>query len=119
MDTKDRFGACVICHKDMIVERVVDGKVINMFSPEKDETIFNLDDGSIMPVSICKTCKNSVNLDDPKLHDKIMNSVVEGWQYQVDQFVSDDKRPDWTQEKADLYMEEYGVLEISSHKKDK
>ena len=52
MDTRDRFGACVICHKDLIIEKVADGKIVKMFSPEHDQTRFNLKDVEVMTKEI-------------------------------------------------------------------
>ena len=112
MDTKDRPGACVICHRDMIIETVSDGKVIKIFAPYKTEVNFELHDGSRMPVCMCTMCRDSIDLTNSKVHNSIMTSVVEGWKYQVDQLVADEKRQDWIQEKADIYMEKHKDYKI-------
>lgn len=118
MNTADRFGACVVCHKDMVVDRVVGDKIVRMFDVEHDQTKFNLKDGSIMPVCICKTCKRNTNLDDPLVQESIMSSVIDGWKEETKQLVADDKRPEWTQDKADKYISEYELHEIDCHKGD-
>lgn len=105
----DEYGHCVWCHKNMLVERVSDMKVIKMFTPDYDETEFLLNDGSRMRVAICKPCKANITDED---NQKIMACVIKGWQKEVDMLVKDEKRPDWTEERAEAHMDKYSSLQI-------
>ncbi len=74
----DRYGHCCKCHKDLLVPRVVGGKQIMMFTPQFDQTEFVLNNKSRMVVCMCKKCKK-MDLHDPKVQEKIMESVKLGW----------------------------------------
>lgn len=78
-DDIDKYGHCVICHKNLLSKRVVDEKIVDMFLPIYDHTFFMLNDGSQMQVTICKPCKNSIDLTDIDVHKDIMESVQKGW----------------------------------------
>ena len=94
----DQFGHCVVCHKNMVVKKVVSGKVIDFFLPEYSETEYLLNDGSKMRVAICNDCKVNLN---PEHNDKVMDCVKKGWQVEVDSFEH------WTKEKKQAHMEVY------------
>lgn len=78
-DDIDKFGHCVICHKNLITKRVVDGKVEDMFLPEYGHTFFLLEDGSQMQVTMCKPCQSQNELTDPEVHKNVMDAVIKGW----------------------------------------
>lgn len=111
----DRYGHCCKCHRNLIVERVSDGKVIHMFTPDKEETEFLLDDGSRMRVCVCKQCKMTIDFNDEKTCDNIMEAVVNGWKVEVDTLVADEKRPEWDTERARSHMKVYGKKKILFH----
>ena len=115
MSNIDKYGHCAICHNNLMVERVSDGKVINMFTPDKDETEFLLDDGSRMRISICRPCKLTIDFNDKKVIDNIMEAVINGWQLEVDTLVADEKRPEWTPERAKNHMKVYKEKNILFH----
>src|SRR3990167_1435332 len=115
MSNIDKYGHCVVCHRNLIVERVSDGKVIRMFTPDKEETEFLLDDGSRMRVCICKPCKMTIDLNDKKVINNIMEAVTNGWQSEVDTLVADEKRPEWTPERAKNHMKVYKEKNILFH----
>jgi hypothetical protein len=100
--TYDKYGHCVLCHKDMIYEQVIGQKVTKRFSVDYDETEYLLDDNSRMRVAICKPCKEGITEKD---NDKIMKSVQEGWEEEV-------KTLPWKEEKKKAYLDRYGKLEI-------
>lgn len=79
-DKIDRYGHCVFCGENLLTKRVVDGKVVDMFLPTYDHTFFLLNTGSQMQVTICKDCKNSINLNHPDAHKQIIESVIKGWE---------------------------------------
>lgn len=114
-DNIDRFGFCVLCHKNLLTKKVVDGKVVDMFLPIYDETIFLLNNGSQMQVTICKICKSSNDLNDPKMHSNIMDAVQKGWELETKMLVSDEKLPDWTEEKGKEYLSKMSKLNIDCH----
>ena len=98
----DTFGHCVKCSKNMLIKQVIGGKVQNRFTPDYTEVQYLLNDGSKMRVAMCIDCKN--NLTENNSSD-IMQSVINGWQVQVDSL-------DWTKEKKQAYMDRYSQLEI-------
>jgi hypothetical protein len=114
----DRFGHCVVCHKNMLYERVVDGKAIQMFRPEHDHTEFLMNDGSRMRVCICKPCKENVDLAMPAIQEMVMACVKRGWQLEVNTLVADEKRIDWDFDRAEKHMEKYNSLSIECHSED-
>lgn len=114
-DNIDRFGHCSFCHKNMIVSKVVDGKVTEMFLPEHDHVDFLLNSGSIMKVCLCKNCKKDIDLNDPTVRCNIMEAVMKGWELETKILVADEKLPDWTQEYADKYLDTMGQLNIDCH----
>src|SRR3990167_2783237 len=108
----DKYGHCVICHRNLIIERVVDGIVMNVFLPEKEETQFLLDDGSRMRVCICRDCKTEANLNDESTQIEIMEAVIAGWQLEVDEMVKEGK---WVKEKGSEHMSKYKTRNILIH----
>ena len=98
----DKYGHCSLCHTNLIIEEVIDGKVQLRFTVDKDETEYLLDDGSRMRVCICKPCKAKLtDKDSPK----IMASVIKGWEMEVAQL-------DWAKEKKEQYLNEYSKKKI-------
>lgn len=83
LDKIDRFGHCCICTKNLLTQRVVDGKVQDMFVPDYGESTFLLNDGSKMQVTICKTCQRDNELTNPDVQRDIMDAVQKGWQLEV------------------------------------
>lgn len=114
MKNIDRYGHCVNCHRNLITEKVVDGKVINIFSPDKDETEFLIDDGSRMRVCICKQCKGSIDLSNEEKQSEIMEAVVNGWQLEIDTMISE-SRKGWDKDKGKSYMKNYSNKKIIVH----
>lgn len=103
----DKFGHCVVCHKNMLIEQVVGGVVEKRLSPEYKETEFLLNDGSRMRVAVCKKCKASdINKED------VMKCVKKGWDKDSEDLVNDKSKPNWTSEKKDSYMSKMNRLEI-------
>lgn len=115
MSNIDKYGHCCVCHRNLIIERVSDGEVIQMFIPDREETEFLLDDGSRMRVCICRSCKMTIDFNEKKICDKIMESVINGWQAEVDTLVADEKRPEWDNERAKKHMKVYGEKKILFH----
>lgn len=100
--TYDKYGHCVLCHKYLIVEKIVNGKAIEMFSGQHDQEEYFLNSGSRMKVTICKTCKVK---DFPSKTDDIMKSVIKGWQVEINHL-------DWPEEKKKAHMERYNKKKI-------
>lgn len=106
----DRFGHCCYCSAYLLTKRVVDGKVVDMFTPQYDQTTFLLDNGSQMQITICKKCKSSVDLKCPEVHTEIMEAVMKGWELENKALVADETKPDWTAEVGDKYLSDMGKL---------
>lgn len=108
-DDIDKFGHCVVCHKDLLTKRIVDGKVVDMFLPIYDETMFLLNSGSQMQVTICRPCKQLTDLSDTKVHNDIMAAVQKGWQLESKLLVDNNT---WTKEQGDKYLNDMDKLDI-------
>lgn len=98
----DRYGHCVLCHKNMLIEQVVGQKVIKRFTADYQETEFLLDDKSKMRVAICKKCKDKLTDGDTT---RIMDSVKKGWEKELETL-------DWSEEKKKNYLEGYSKKQI-------
>jgi hypothetical protein len=101
--TYDKYGHCVLCHRNLLIEQVIDQKLQVRFSPDYSQSEFLLDDGSRMKVAICRDCQADLTEHDQP---KIMKSVIDGWQVEVDSLNH------WTEEKRKNYMKKYSKLEI-------
>lgn len=112
MSNIDKYGHCVCCHSNLLVERTVDNKVVYMFSPEHDETQFMLDDGTLMRVCICKPCKSNKDMSDIKVQNDIMEAIVNGWNIEVNDLVYYGK---WSDGKAKFHMDTYSKKNILCH----
>lgn len=114
-DNIDRFGHCCVCHKNLITQRVVDGKVIDMFLPIHGHTDFLLNNGSIMKVCICTPCKENVDLTSKVVHGYIMDACLKGWDLETKALVEDGAYPNWTPETKKIYMDRMAKLSIDCH----
>lgn len=114
-DKIDRFGHCICCGENLLTKRVVDGRVVDMFKPTYDHTFFLLDNGSQMQVTICKMCKESTDLSNPKIQEEIMEACLKGWELEQRLLVEDERFPEWTAVEAEKYMKEKAFLNIDCH----
>ena len=105
----DEFGKCIKCHKDLIIEKVIDGQLKRVLTPDYGEIQVELDDGSKMRVVMCLTCQEIYTEKD---FPTIMASVVAGWQKELNNL------PYWNEEKKDNYMKKYSKLKIKSKVKE-
>lgn len=105
----DRFGHCVVCHKAMIITQIIDEKEQVRFTPDYDTTQFLLDNGSMMKVAICKSCKNDVTENDYNI---IMEAVINGWDLETRYLVKDPKKSLWDEARRKKYMDEYSKRKI-------
>lgn len=109
----DKYGHCVNCHKALRILKVVtgnDGKPVEqyMWLPDKDRVDFKLSDNSIMPVTICKECKDALTTKDYK---KIMKSVQKGWDNEMDDM-------GWTVKQKKAYKDIYDKKSIKNKIKE-
>ncbi len=107
----DKFGHCVICHKNLLTKRIVDGRQVDMFLPIYSDTMFLLNNGSQMQVTICTVCKETTDLSDPQVHSDIMDAVQKGWQLET-QIKQESGDPEWTADKRDAYISNMSKLSI-------
>jgi hypothetical protein len=111
----DKFGHCIVCHKYLLKNVAINGKIEEVFDANKDEAYMKLNNGSIMPISICKPCKESVNLDDPDIHKQLMEAVHEGWKLEIDLMKEDPEKYGFTPEKEQVLRRYYKDLYITGH----
>lgn len=100
----DCLGHCVKCHKNMLIEQVIDGQLIQRFIPDYTEEEFLLDNGSKMRVVMCKDCQFVLTEDD---HDSIMQCVVKGWNKEMED-------GNWAENRKQNYRNDYFNLTIVS-----
>lgn len=105
----DKFGHCIYCHKNMLIEQVIDKEVQTRFTPDYDEVQVILNTGSKTRVAICKQCKEKEEYKDYKT---IMKTVFNGWKVESDELVKDDKKTKWTKERQKEYLDRQAKLEI-------
>ena len=107
----DKFGHCVKCHINMLVNDKNDkGQPIERLSGKADHMDLKLNDGSKMRVLICSKCKSSYSHD--KHSQEVMQSVIAGWEKECDQLVADETRPEFDSKWKETYMTEYSKKEI-------
>ena len=106
----DRFGHCVKCHKKMMIEAVIGGKIHRRFLPDYTNTLFLLDDGSRMKVAICKGCKNGLKPED---YPYVMDCVLNGWKEEVKGLRH------WSKERKENYIDKYSKREIVTNADNK
>ena len=94
----DKYGHCAFCHRYLLIEKVIDGKIELVHHPDYSEEQFLLDDGSRMRVPLCKKCKPNFTEKD---HPKLMASVIKGWATEV-QYLKH-----WTDEMRKKYIDRY------------
>lgn len=110
----DLYGHCVKCHKCMLKEQVVDGKPIKRLTGECTDASFMLNNGSIMRVMICTSCKSNLKEEDKE---KIMKSVYKGWEVETDllitsRYVNASKNKTWDNDMKKEYLEKMKKLDI-------
>ncbi len=108
----DRFGHCCYCADNLLTKRVVDGKVVDMFLPTYDDTMFLLNNGSQMQITICKKCKSSIDLTDSGVQKEIMDACMKGWELDT-QIKVDNKEID--EEQRNRILDSHYKLEIDCH----
>lgn len=105
----DEHGHCVICHKNMIYEQIIDGKPQKRYAPDYTEKEFTLDDGSRMRVAMCLSDAEKLT---PKDNKKVMDCVIKGWDRETDKLAESPLFPHWNKERKDKHMEVYRKKKI-------
>ena len=99
----DKYGRCAMRHKILLKESMTSDGIVEMFTGEKADMEFLLNDGSRMRVVVCKKCKKDFTDKDFK---KLMKSVYKGW------YIETQYLKDWSEEKRTNYLTEYANKEI-------
>ena len=116
IDDIDKFGNCVVCHRHLVENRVIGGKVTGVLHPDASDSFFRLNTGSILVVPICNPCKSGKNLNDPVVQSNIWEKVNLGWQLELDHMrTHPDKFKDHTPEKELTIKKMYAELSIVGH----
>ena len=105
----DTFGHCIRCHRNLILEKVINNEWKKVLAPDYSQVQVELDDGSKMRVVMCLGCQESY---EDKHHDNMMKAVILGWQNEID------NNPLWNDDMKKNYMKRYGKLKIKSKVKD-
>jgi hypothetical protein len=119
IDDIDKFGNCVSCHRHLVENKVIGGKVQGVLHPDASDSFFRLNTGSILVVPICKTCKNKMDLNNVEVQSDIWKEVNHGWQLELDHMKSNiDKFPDHTPEKELKIKEMYSGMSIVGYEEN-
>ena len=110
----DKYGHCVVCSLNMITDRVINGDVVQIFTPKKDSLEVLLNNGSRMRICICKDCKKDVKESDYK---NIMKKVYRGWEMETSGLVTQRHKNKmtsrvWDKEYQKKYLDRMSELEI-------
>lgn len=105
----DRFGHCIKCGKNLIIERVINMVVKKVTTPDYDQVQFTLNDKSKMRVVMCKACKAILKKKD---YSTVMKSVIAGWRREVAGLEH------WTKERKEKYMKVYSKKKIKDKVKE-
>ena len=100
---------CVLCNKNLVVQRIIDGESVNMLSPDFSKTSYILNTGSNIDVTICTSCKSKNDLNDDKIKDKINKAIMEGWRKESEELLNDKL---WTREKGNSYLKAMNKLSV-------
>ena len=105
---EDDLIKCYLCHKPLLQEKVIEGKLQKVLHPERVITQFYLNNNSRMDVALCIPCKG-MDIDNPIVQNKIMKNVIDGWQSEQDILLS---KGMISKEDSDKCMEYHGSLKI-------
>lgn len=112
----DKFGTCVTCHRNLVINKVIGDEVQGTWHPDKDDAFMRLNQGSLMPIAICKPCKNKVDLTNSVVHAKIMEAVNNGWALEIDYMKKNPEQfNDFTPEKEQALKDMYASLSITGY----
>lgn len=98
----DKFGHCIFCSKNMVIDIAVNGKIEKRFTPDYQETEVLLSDFSKMRVCTCDQCKAGFGNED---FDMVMGKVYRGWEREVNLLP-------WDEAKRKSYLYRYNTLKI-------
>lgn len=104
----DCWGHCVITGKPLYTEKVIDGEVQKVPTPDMTHMTMLLEDGSLMRVCVSKQAKKLFKSSKESLQ-FIMNKVIKGWDKETDELVKDGR---WDKERKQKYMKEYSKKKI-------
>jgi hypothetical protein len=103
----DKFGHCVSCSKNMVVEVAINGKIENRFTPEYNEVSVTLNDNSKMRICMCNDCKIKFSSSN---YSEVMTKIHNSWEKET-------KELDWDEKRKDDYINKQKELSIVSENK--
>lgn len=110
--THDWPGLCAICHIEVAEFNgsYTNGvPIITKWKANKGEVLVVLDNGSKMRVTVCSSCESTFKPEDC---DKLMESVVGGWNKECEILVADESKPEWDEKRRENYMKNYSELKV-------
>lgn len=110
--TLSEFAPCVICKKNLITNKVIDGKVQKVFIADQGLSEFMLNNGSILTVCMCKTCKGCYDLHDLRVHDLVIKGCMDGWNVETQILVDGNH---WDNKQRNDYLNKMNELSIHSN----
>lgn len=105
----DKYGWCCQCHTRLMTEKFIDGEWQAIWMPTAKERTVLLNNGSKMRIMMCSDCYNKF---DERAFNKVMDSVIKGWDKETDELVANPSFPGWNKDTKKSYMNKYSKLKI-------
>lgn len=105
----DELIKCYLCHKPLLIEKVIEGRLQKVLHPERVITQFYLNNHSRMDVALCMSCKD-MNIDNPIIQDRIMKNIIDGWQKEQDELLAQGRITKAYSDNTMAYHKELNIL---------
>lgn len=111
VDNIDKFGHCILCHRNLLKNVALSGKIEPCFDPDKDEAWLKLNTGSMMSISVCKKCKSNTDFESIDNKKKVLEAVNNGWELEMDLMLKNkEKFPEFNEEKRNKLKQLYSSI---------
>lgn len=107
----DKFGNCVLCHRNLVKNVVVNNKLQGVFDADKDQIFVKFNNGSCGHIAICKPCKSNTDVSADENRAAIMEQVHIGWTLEMNHMDENaDKFQGWNSDKRKLMQDYYNTI---------
>lgn len=107
----DKAGFCVLCHIQIAEFNGSNANgtfVITKLRPNVRAMKLEMSNGSTLSIVICKECEENLDVKDIPA---IMESVIEGWEWEIDNLM-----PHWSKTKKQEHIDSTKKLHITNRK---
>lgn len=107
VDNIDKFGNCVFCHRNLVKNVVLNGKIDVVFDADRDHIHCQFNNGSYTDIPVCKPCKKDLDFNAPDIREQIMEQVKLGWELEIDHMDRNAAKFQGWNEKAKKSLKDY------------